>query len=191
MSTTARLITADELLTMPHTDGRNDCRLTLIRGEVIKMSPTGGTHGILCARIASVLLIYAEQNNLGTVFGAETGFQVERDPDTVIGADIAFVSKERMSLVEDLNKFLPFAPDISVEVLSPGNRRAEIERKIKYYFAAGTRLMWVIDPKHRTVAVYKSPDQQKLFGDTDALDGEDVLPGFRYEISELFGEAKV
>jgi Uma2 family endonuclease len=190
MSTTTRLITADELLTTPHRDGRNDCRLALIRGELIKMSPTGGTHGILCARLAAVLLTYAESNDLGIVFGAETGFQVEHDPDTVIGADVAFVSKERFKDITDINKFVPFAPDLSAEVLSPGNRRGEIEQKIRYYFAAGTRLMWVVNPKSRTVTVYRSADESRILGEGDSLDGEGVLPGFRYEISRLFGAAQ-
>ena len=187
MSTTTRLITADELLTIPHRDGRNDCRLALIRGELIKMSPTGGTHGILCVKLAAALLTYAESNGLGVVFGAETGFQVERDPDTVLGADVAFVSKEHFRDIPDINKFVPFAPDLAAEVLSPGNRRGEIEQKIKYYFAAGTRLMWVVNPKRRTVTVYRSPDESQILGEGDSLSGEDVLPGFRYEISKLFG----
>src|ERR1700753_3195200 len=122
MSTTTRLITADELLVMPHRDEHgNDCRLELIRGEVKIMSPTGLTHGILCTRGGAALHSFVRANNLGIVCGAETGFVVERDPDSVIAADAAFISRERLATIENFDKFGPSAPDLAVEVLSPGN----------------------------------------------------------------------
>ena len=190
MSTTTRLITADELLTMPHYEGRNSIRLALIRGELKKMSPTGGTHGILCATIGAELIIFVREKDLGLVFGAETGFIVERDPDTVIGADVAFVSHERMKAVENLDKFLPFAPDLAVEVLSPGNTIDEIEEKVAFYFAAGSRAVWVFNPKKRAVAVYGSPFDVRIRGEQDTLDGGEVLPGFALDLSKLFAAVK-
>lgn len=190
MSTTTRLITAEELLTMPHYEGRNDIRLALIRGELKKMSPTGGTHGILCARIATAMTNFVGENSLGEVFGAETGFVVGRDPDTVIGADVAFVSHERMKDVENLDKFLPFAADLAVEVLSPGNTIDEIEEKVDFYFAAGSRAVWVFNPKKRAVAVYGSPFDVRILGEQDTLDGGEVLPGFALDLSKLFAAVK-
>ena len=190
MSTTTKLITADELLTMPHYEGRNDIRLALIRGELIKMSPTGGTHGVLCARIATQITNFVDEHDLGVVFGAETGFIVERDPDTVIGADVAFVSHERMKEVENLEKFLPFAPDLAVEVLSPGNTVQEMDEKITRNFAAGSRAVWVFKPKQRAVAVYRSPFDVRILGEQDTLDGGEVLPGFTLALSKLFAAVK-
>jgi len=188
MSMTTRLITADELLVMPHRDEHgNDCRLELIRGEVKRMSPTGGTHGILCAEIAFVLRSFVRANGLGRVFGAETGFLVERNPDSVLGIDAAFVSSERMQSVQNLDKFVPFAPDLAVEVLSKGNTVAEINEKIALYFAAGSRQVWVVNPRRRTVAVYRSPSEARVLGEQDTLEGGDVLPGFELRLSELFG----
>ena len=188
MSTTTRLITADELLSMPHRDEHgNDCRLELIRGEVKRMSPTGRTHGKLCLKLGAVLLDFVESNDLGEALGAETGFTVEHNPDSVLGADIAFVSKERLKGVEDADKFFPFAPDLAVEVLSPGNRAGEITEKISLYFAAGSRQVWIVNPKRRTVSVYRSPDEVQILGEQDTLDGGDVLPGFSYELAKLFG----
>lgn len=188
MSTTTRLFTADELLVMPHRDEHgNDCRLELIRGEVKRMSPTGGTHGILCTQLAMTLGNFVIPRGLGMVFGAETGFLVERDPDSVLGIDAAFVSGERMKGIENLDKFIPFAPDLAVEVLSPSNTVSEMDEKIALYFAAGSRQVWIVNPRRRTVAVYTSPVEVRILVEQDALEGGDVLPGFSYPLAELFG----
>ncbi len=190
MSTTTHLMTADELLVMPHYENGNDFRCELIRGELKKMSPSGGVHGILCAKLANVLTSFTEANNLGAVFGAVTGFLVERSPDTVLGVDVAFVKSERLREVEDLVKFVPFAPDLAVEVLSPGNTVDEIDEKIALYFAAGARMVWIVSPKRRTVAVYRSPIELQIVGEDETLDGGDVLPNFRLELSKLFSAIK-
>src|ERR1043165_2516709 len=106
MSTTTRLITADELLVMPHRDENgNDCRLELIRGELKVMSPSKPLHGIVCAEIAAELRDFVRGHDLGIVLGAETGCIVERDPDTVLGVDAAFISRERLSTIEDFDNF--------------------------------------------------------------------------------------
>ena len=131
-----------------------------------------------------------EANELGMTFGAETGFVVERDPDSVLGIDASFVSSERLKSVEDFDKFLPFAPDLAVEVLSPGNTVTEMDEKIAMYFAAGSQLVWIINPKRRTVAIYTSPFNVRILGEHDTLDGGDVLPGFGLELSKLFAVVK-
>ena len=188
MSTTTRLVTADELLSTPHRDEHgNDCRLELLRGEVKKMSPTGGTHGILCAELAIVLGTFVKAHKLGRVFGAETGFIVERDPDTVLGADAAFVSSQRLQAVKNLEQFVPFAPDLAVEVLSPTNTSREMGHKTALYFAAGSQQVWFVNPKRRTVSVYSSPTETRTLSEQETLDGGDVLPGFELNLSELFG----
>ncbi|MCA1618309.1 MAG: Uma2 family endonuclease [Acidobacteria bacterium] len=191
MSTTTRLITADELLVMPHRDEHgNDCLLELIRGEVRRMSPTGITHGVICTRVGGDLRSFVEANDLGVVCGAETGFILERDPDTVLGADAAFISHERLATVENPDKFGPFAPDLAVEVLSPSNTRREMEEKIALYFGGGARAVWVFNPKKRTAAVYTSPSDVRVFGEQDVLEGGEVLPGFRLELAKLFAVGK-
>jgi Uma2 family endonuclease len=186
-TTTTHPVTADELLTMPERDEQgNYCPLELVRGEVKRMSPAGGTHGLLCARLAARLTVFAEDNQLGDVFGAETGFIVERDPDSVLGADASFVSRERMATVANVNEFLPFAPDLAVEVLSPSNTVSEMDEKIALYFAAGSRMVWIVNAKRRTVSVYTSPFEVRILREGDTLEGGDVLPGFSYELSKLF-----
>ena len=191
MSTTTRLITADELLVMPpYGENGKQCRFELIRGELKVMSLTKPLHGVICARLAAALINFVEVNDLGMAFGAETGFVVERDPDSVLGADAAFVSHARLATVENLEKFFPFAPDLAVEVLSPGNTVREINEKVAMYFAAGSRAVWVFNPKKRTTAVYTSPTDVRILNEQDTLDGGDVLPGFKLELSKLFAVGK-
>jgi Uma2 family endonuclease len=191
MSTTTRLITADELLVMPHRDENgNDCRLELIRGELKVMSPSKLLHGIICAEVATALTNFVRANDLGIVCGAETGFIVEHDPDSVLGADAAFVSHERLTTVEDLEKFFPSAPDLAIEVMSPSNTAREMGEKVALYFGAGARAVWVFNPKKRTAAVYASPSDVRILSEQDTLDGGEVLPGFKLELSKLFAVGK-
>jgi len=185
-ATTTKLMTADELLVLPHTDERGDFRCELIRGELKKMSPTKPDHGVITAALTIKVGVFVEEHDLGVVFGAETGFFVERDPDTVRGADVSFVTHERMQTIENMEKFVPFAPDLAVEVLSPDNTRREMDEKVAHYFAAGSRLVWIVNPKRRTIAVYTSPTEVKTLREGETLDGDAVLPGFRYELAKLF-----
>ena len=191
MSTTTRLITADELLVMPHRDEHgNDCRLELIRGELKVMSPSKPLHGIVCAHIAAELRNFVIDHDLGVVVGAETGFVVERDPDTVLGVDAAFISRERLSTIEDFDKFATSAPDLAVEVMSPSNTAREMEKKVALYFGAGARAVWVFNPRKKTAAVYNSPSDVRILSEHETLEGGEVLPGFRLELSKLFSVGK-
>src|SRR5215213_4571341 len=172
MSTTTRLITADELLVMPpYDENGKQCRFELIRGELKVMSLAKPLHGVICSRLNFKLSGFVEEHDLGETFGAETGFLLERDPDTVLGPDVAFVSHERLAAAESFEKYFPFAPDLTVEVLSPSATADETNEKIKFYFAAGARAVWVFNPKKRTVAAYSSPTNVRILGEQDALDG--------------------
>jgi Uma2 family endonuclease len=191
MSTTTRLITADELLVMPRRDEHgHQCRFELVRGELRAMSLAKPLHGVICARLSFKLIGFVEERDLGETFGAETGFLLERDPDSVLGPDVAFVSHERLAAVETFEKYFPFAPDLAIEVLSPGNTVREINEKITMYFAAGSRAVWVFNPKKRTASVYTSPSDVHVLNENDALEGGDVLPGFKLELSKLFAVGK-
>lgn len=191
MSTTTRLITADELLVMPRRDEHgNQCRFELVRGELRTMSLAKPLHGIICSRLTMKLGGFVEENDLGETFGAETGFLLESDPDTVLGPDVAFVTHERLAAAENFETYFPFAPDLTVEVLSPGNTVREMNEKVIMYFAAGARAVWVFNPKKKTVAVYTSPTDFHVLNENDTLEGGDVLPGFKLELSRLFAVGK-
>ena len=161
-------------------------RIELVAGELARMTPTGGAHGALAVRIGRLLDEYVEANDLGVCCGAETGFILERDPDTVRAPDAAVVLASRVPASGVPAGYWPFAPDLAVEVVSPSDRLADVHVKIAEYFAAGTRLVWLVEPETRMVHVYRSQQQVEVLGTGDDLEGGDVLPGFRCPVSRLF-----
>jgi Uma2 family endonuclease len=182
MSLSTQTITADDLNRMPE-DGY---RYELVRGEIRRMSPTGYRHGRIGARLTSRIARHVESNDLGVVVGAETGFRLTSNPDTVRAPDIAFIRHERVEAVGDTESFWPGAPDLAVEVLSPNDRIAELEEKVEMFLQAGTRAVWVLSPKLRTITVYKSLTDIVVLTENDELDCGEILPGFKVSVSEIF-----
>ncbi len=178
MATTFRL-TADDLAALPD-DG---WRYALIRGELERMAPDNFDHGQYRDNIQVPLSVYVRRRRLGRV-SANVGFTLESDPDTVLGPDVSFVRADRMP-ARGGSAFPTMAPDLAVEVLSPSNTASEMARKLAIYLAAGVRLVWVVDPETRTVAVH-SPAGATLLGEGDVLDGRDVIPGFSIPVADLF-----
>jgi Uma2 family endonuclease len=174
-------MTADELQRASFPDKR----LELIRGVLVVREPAGGRHGRLAAALARLIGTHVHDRDLGVVYGAETGFTLRREPDTVRAPDVAFIRRDRVPAPEPVG-FLPFAPDLAVEVLSPGDTPGETLAKVADWLDAGTRLIWVIDPERRQARVYRADGTESSFGDGDELGGEDVLPGFILELSTLF-----
>ncbi len=182
MSTTLQQVTADELFAMP----KDGFRYELVKGELRKMSPAGGEHGAIIVKITIRLGQHVESNNLGVCFGAETGFKIATDPDTVRAPDVAFVSRERIPESGITKKFWPGAPDLAVEVLSPGDTLEEVEDKVEDWLVAGARAVWIVSPKRRSVTVYRSMTDVTRLSESDELEGETVVPGFRCKVSEIF-----
>ncbi|MBI4771636.1 MAG: Uma2 family endonuclease [Chloroflexi bacterium] len=176
------LVTAGELLRMP----RGKVRYELIRGEVITMSPAGTLHGAVANRIGYWLTGHVRADNLGEVTGAETGFLVESDPDTVRAPDCAFISQARIAEHGLPEEYFPGAPDLAVEVVSPDDRYSEVEKKVKMWFEAGARRVWVLNPLQRTASDYTAPRRSRILREEDELEGGDVVPGFRCRVAELF-----
>jgi Uma2 family endonuclease len=182
MSATA-LVTADELLAMPTGMGK---RYELVAGELRVMSPSGWRHGKITGRLHTRLGSYVEENDMGVVFGAETGFRLARDPDTVRAPDISFISKQNLPDREPAEGFWPGAPDLAVEVLSPGERTGEVDEKIDAWLTAGCRAVWVVDPKLQSVTVYFSRNEVHVKTAGEILEGNPVVPGFSCALTELF-----
>jgi Uma2 family endonuclease len=181
MSTTARAVTADELLRM-HGDG---VRRELIRGEIKMMSPVGHEHCLVVASVASQLMTWATQSKSGRVASGEPGFLMARNPDTVRAPDVAFMRRERYSSGVPIAYF-PGAPDLAVEVVSPGDTPREVEEKAQDWLANGAEEVWVVHPRTRTVTIYRSDAGPRVLNDQETLDSPVLLPGFSCAVGAFF-----
>ncbi len=182
MITHTRLVTAAELERMPQRDERVELR----KGEIVRMSPAGHEHGVVALAIGSALREFVRRHKLGKAYGAETGFTLSRDPDNVRAPDAAFVSAERAARQTRREGFFDGAPDLAVEVISPTDTVEEIEQKVLEYLDAGTKLVWVANPRAQTITAYRALDQVRVLTRQDTLDGADVLPGFAVAVTEIF-----
>ena len=167
-------MTAAELLVMP--DNRSQLS-ELVRGRLITKSLYGMTHAGMCAQIASSLAEYVHSRGLGVAVGANAGFILECNPDTVRAPHAAFVCNERRVRTDE---HYPGAPDLAVEFEEPG-----VADKVREWLAAGTRMVIVIDPEKQTASIRTANATTDLTID-DALDGGDVVPGWRLPLRELF-----
>ena len=177
-----RAMTADELLQYSHEPYRTE----LIAGRLVEMEPAGALHGVLAARICELLARHVRAQNLGTVFGAETGFVLASDPDTVRAPDASFVSRERVEAIGIPAGYWPGPPDVAFEVTSPRDRRGEVESKTRSWLDAGTRAIVIIDPTKRLVTVHRPGAAAERLAGAQQLDLDDVLPGFAPSVDELF-----
>ena len=182
MDVVRQQVTADELLLMPD-DG---FRYELVKGELRRMTPAGNVHGRVTMSFAWRLAQYVDENRLGTVYAAETGFRLATDPDTGRAPDVAFVSRARVEAVGEVEGFWPEAPDLAVEVVSPGDSYADVEEKVFAWLDAGTKMVVVINPRQRSATVYKSPSDITALAEADVLDGEEIVPRFQLAVREIF-----
>jgi len=167
------LMTADDLLHVRIPEKRFE----LVKGVLVVREPAGGRHGRVTSELTRHLANHVDAHRLGAVYAAETGFTLAHHPDTVRAPDIAFVRRERLPDPEPTG-FPALAPDLVVEVLSPGDRPGEVLAKVADWLSAGTKLVWVVDPERRLARVYRHDGSDASVTADGALDGEDVLPGF-------------
>jgi Uma2 family endonuclease len=179
LAATARpLATEADLLRMPD-DGY---KYELVDGE-IRMSPGGARHGQVGVRLSAVLHAFVSERSLGHVFESSTGFRLPGG--NVRSPDVSFVRAARFENEHVPEGFPDIAPDLAVEVLSPGDSPRHVLDKVGEYLQAGTRLVWVIDPKRERAAVYRSLTEVKELRPDDSFSGEDVVPGFTVPLADL------
>ena len=187
MATTARLITAEELLDMRE----EECRYELVRGKLISRLWAGVRYAIASSNLLFSLGMHIRENKLGTTYPANTGFQIESDPDHVRAPSVAFVNSKRMKLVKSdfetyRDRYFPGAPDLAVEVVIPSDTYFYIEDKVADWLNAGTRMVIVVNADLQTAAVYRSSTDITILTEADMLDGDDVVPGWCMPVSEIF-----
>ncbi|HEX9581588.1 MAG TPA: Uma2 family endonuclease [Gemmatimonadales bacterium] len=177
------LVTAEELERM----GEMDFGYELVRGKLVPVSPAGDRHAELAAVVTGALFAFVRPRHLGVVH-VEAGYILARDPDTVRGPDVAFISRERRRVARGQRGFVSGAPDLAVEVRSSDKPFAELQAKGAEYLEAGTRLVWLVDPLSQTVQVHEPGRAPRVLAIGGVLDGGDVLPGFTLPLAELFAE---
>ncbi|MCS7191923.1 MAG: Uma2 family endonuclease [Armatimonadetes bacterium] len=159
----------------------------LVRGEWVEVSRPTFQHGRLTNRIGRILGNFVEEHGLGEVVSGDPGFVLERRPDTLRSPDVAFVSKERIPSESTIDDWFEGAPDLAVEIVSKSQTAHDAGLKALDYLKAGTKMVWVIDPQSRTVAVYTPPNKIQILRENETLEGGEVLPGFQCKVSNLFG----
>ena len=171
------IMTADELLQIP------DKHAELVRGVLVVREPPGLRHGRIALELGRRLADHVAAGRLGRVY-VESGFKLSSNPDTVRGPDVAFISQTRLPEPEPVG-YPALAPDLVVEILSPGDRPGEVLGKVADWLSAGTRLVWVIDPERRLARVYRSDGTEEIVTADRALQGADVVPGFACPLATI------
>ena len=185
MAVQPKLMTADELLRLPR-DGQHH---ELVRGELRTMPPAGFEHGQHTSKLDRSLGDFVEAMNLGQVVVGDIGFRLTTAPDTVRAPDVAFVSAERVRAAGRVTGYWPGAPDLVVEVISPNDLYTEVEEKVAEWLEHGARLVFVVNPRRRTVAVHRPDRPLRVLTIADTLDGEEIVPGWTLPLRELFGDS--
>lgn len=177
--------TATEADLLAHND-RKAGTCELVDGALVEKT-MGCEESRLALLIAYFLIDFVQRHNLGVVLGPDGLYRLA--PGLVRLPDVSFVTWDRVPGRRlPLDPILPLAPDLAVEILSPGNARAEVDRKLAESLAAGVRAIWLVDPRARTVRVHDANDAPATLGPDQTLEAPDVLPGFRLPIATLFGQ---
>jgi Uma2 family endonuclease len=183
MAITPKLMTWQEFAQLPDDGMRHE----LVRGVLLTMAPPFDDHGRLADRLGRSLDRHVDDLQLGEVRRAEFGCLLTTRPDTVRAPDLAFVSRDHPASRGDVRGYFPGAPDLVVEVISPNDRLTEVARKVAEWLEHGAKLVFVVNPRRETIDVHRLGRPMRTLGLDDVLDGEEVVPGWRLPVRELFG----
>jgi Uma2 family endonuclease len=180
-----RVWTEEELQALPDDGFIHE----VVEGELVMSSKNNFEHENICGRLLSALHSFNVQHRLGVVRGSSTGYWM--DNRNCRARDLSFIPKHRLespNFKPSSKKFFPGAPDLAIEILSPNNSRSEIDARLRDFFSSGTQIAWIINPDTASVEICHSLTRRSLIGPGGQLDGEHLLPGFRYPIADLFKE---
>lgn len=185
VETPKKVWTEAELQALPEDGYRHE----VVNGELVMSPKNTWYHGRICSRLLTAICNFVNVHRLGAVLDSSTGFWMFNR--NCRAPDVSFVPKARIAALgfkPNEKRFFPGAPDLAVEILSENNTRAQIDERLKDFFASGTQIAWIIDPDQQRAEVCHSPTQRKLIGSGGFLEGEQFLPGFKYPIADLFKE---
>jgi Uma2 family endonuclease len=181
MSTTTNHTTAEELWQMA------DEPLELLRGKLIEiMSPAGGTHSKLMARLSLLVVEYVEREPAYDAFSGDCGFIFARNPDTVLGPDVALVSGQKLSQLDNIDHFLPVIPDVVFEIISVNDTFQSVDQKAKLYLEFGVPLAIVVNPRKRILRVHRAGEEVFDVPDGEKFDCDAAAPGLVIDTKWLF-----
>ena len=184
MGANPRLITADDLLRMP----RGERRYELVRGVLVSKALSENLEGTTIARVSAAICKYADDYDYGCPSAGEPGFWLERDPDTVLAPQAAWVKPGRIPAGTE--GYPELAPDLAVEVKSPSNSNPEMAAKATMWLSYGSQEVWVADPQATTVTVFRPGASPHTLTEHEDLDGGDLLPGFVTPVWRLFRRSR-
>lgn len=162
-------------------------RYELVEGVIVPMSPTKPLHGKYESRLVLLLSVFVEQHDLGEVMVGEVGIYVQRNPDTIRGADVLYISHARLAQASP-HDFLDVPPELVIEVMSPNDRWSEVRRKLREYFGIGVNVVMVVEPEEKALSLYRSLTDVQEFTAPDVVTLPDILPGFSLPLALLFKE---
>jgi Uma2 family endonuclease len=184
-----RFYSAEDLWEMSHSEEYVGARLELSAGRLIVMSPAGWKHGGIASTLNRFVGDFVADHNLGMTTAAETGYILYKNPDpngkdTVRAPDVGFVAAARIP-ANLPDGYVPFAPDLAIEVISPGDDADEVDQKVREYLKYGTLAVWLFYPKTRSAAVY-TPTSYRPIESDGVIDGGAILPGFKVKLTDIF-----
>lgn len=167
-----------------------DVPVELVRGRVVELGWPSAIHGVVCCHVAFEIESWVRSVRACGLTSLRAGIITERDPDTVRGPDVYYVSKERTAQAGRLEGFLGTGPELAVEVKSPSEGWKDLQAKINEYFTAGVQEIWVLEPEERLLSVYRVDERPRTLHADEQISSP-VLPGFEIPVAELFRDVPV
>jgi Uma2 family endonuclease len=182
MPTAAQLMTAEEYARLPDLGRPSE----LVHGEIVEMNLPVPRHGQICSRIVRLIGEFVDERALGHLLANDAGILTQQDPDTVRGADVCYISFEKLPPGPLPDRYLDVPPDIVFEVLSPTDRRAIVLKKVAEYLEMGVPVVCVVDSPAETVHLYFAEQPEVTLSAEEELTFPQQLPGFRIPVKSLF-----
>ena len=186
MPTDPRSLTADDVLDLPVPD--DAIGYELVDGKPVPVMPASPTHGSLTVEVAYRLRQHVERAGLPGMVCIDCGFVLglSHDPERMRGPDVSYIAKDKIDAHPDPDRLLRCVPDLAIEVDLTSARKPGGQQRILDYIEAGVPLIWVLDVRSRSAIAYRPDGSARLLREHEVLDADEVVPGFRLPLAELF-----